>query len=547
MTAADQGSTADQGTTADQVSTTRTVDYDVVLRGGWIVDGTGAPPFRADIAVAGGRIAAIGRLDELAATNQVDVTDRYLLPGFVDAHVHADAVLIEPQVQQALLRQGVTTVILGQDGLSFAPGGEGTVRFVSDYFAAINGVAHEHWTHGCTVADLLERYDRATPVNVAYLVPLGTVRYEVLGPASGAADDAARRQMRRLVDEALEQGAVGVSTGLEYVPGVFADLDELASLCGTAARHGAPYVSHLRSYTGGAAPGMDELIDLAARTGIPAHASHYRGRGEPLAEHLDRAWAKGIDVTFDSYPHQMSNTILAMKALPPQVQDGGVPQTLARLADPTVRTELENGWLASTEPFLAEAVLGYVGSPEYAWAEGLTLTEASRRAGTPFASFVCDLLIASDLAVGAIMPSVGLGDESDIRALLRHPGHMGCSDGIYLGGHPHPRGWGAFARFLGHHTRELGDWTWGEAAVHLASHPARRFGLADRGLLRAGQVADLAVIDPMTVTDRATYDRPQRLADGVSHVLVAGQLVLADHELTGVAAGRALRRGETGL
>lgn len=520
---------------------------DILLRGGWVVDGTGAPPYRADLAVSRGRVSAIGRLEDAAADVVIDASDRFLLPGLVDTHIHADAVLSRPEVQEALLRQGITSVVLGQDGVSFAPGGERTVRFASSYFAAINGAAHESWTRGCTVDQLLASYDRATAVNVSYLVPLGTVRFDVVGSDNRPARSDELREMTRVVERSLEEGAVGISTGLEYVPGVFADLDELTALCQPAARHGAPYVSHLRSYTGGTAPGMGELIDLAIRTGVPAHASHYRGRGEPLADHLDQAAAKGLDVTFDSYPHVKSNTIVAMRALPPALQEGGLDATVARLADPKVRAGLMADWLPSVEPYLASAVLGYVASPAYAFAEGMTISAAAEQSGQSFAEFVCDLLQATELAVSAIMPAVGLGDESDIRALLRHEGHMGCSDGIYLGGHPHPRGWGAFARYLGRHTRDLGDWTWGEAALHLSGHPARRFGLADRGLLRVGQVADLFVVDPRQVADRATYDDPRQLAAGVSHVLVAGEVVLSDGTVTGANPGRALRRGEASL
>ncbi len=518
--------------------------FDVLLTGGTVVDGTGGEPRTADIGVRGDRIAAVGRLDGSTAPTVIDARGRLLLPGFVDTHVHADAVLGRTDVQEAMLRQGVTSVVLGQDGLSFAPASQTTVDYVARYFAAVDGTPPPELANGCTVADLLAFYDRRTPVNVAYLVPLGTVRHEVLGAQDQPAGDALPALVR-LVEEGLADGAVGISTGLEYVPGIFADPAELTALCRPAAALRAPYVSHLRSYDGGRAPGMPEAEALGRTTGIPVHVSHYRGHAEPLLAHLEHAGADGVDVTFDAYPHLYGNTILAMKALPPHVQRGGVNDTLRRLADPAVRAELASTWFPSVEPALTEAVFGYVAGEAYRWAEGHTVAAACERSGLAFGELICEVLLASDLAVGAIVPSPG-GDDTDLRAMVRDDRHMGCSDAIYLGGHPHPRGWGAFARFLGHHTRDLGDWTWPQAAWHLAGHPAQRFQLAGRGVLAEGAVADIVAVDPATVGDLATYDNPCQLATGVSDVLVAGEPVLTDGKLTGATPGRALRRGEPG-
>lgn len=521
-----------------------TVKCEVLLRGGRVVDGTGAPPFRADVGVHDGAVTMIGRMEAAQARTELDVTGCLVLPGLVDTHVHADAVLDRPQTCEAMLAQGITSVVLGQDGVSFAPSGPETMRFVRRYFAAINGQPWPEWESGVGVGQFLDSFERRTPINVGYLVPLGTVRHEAVGPDRRPATPAELRRMIELVEDGLAQGAAGVSTGLEYVPGLFADVDELAALCEPAARAGRPYVSHLRSYADGRAPGMGEARELAERTGVPIHVSHYRGQAEPLLAHLEGARSAGVDVTFDSYPHLYANTILAMKALPPAIQEGGVDATLRRLDDATVRDELARDWFPGIEQDLAPTILGFVAGEPYRWTEGLTVGEAAERADQPLAEFVCTLLRASELAVGCIVPMSRGGGERDVRALLRDEAHMGCSDGIYLGGHPHPRGWGAFGAFLGRHTRELGDWTWGQASVHLSSHPARRFGLGRRGLVRTGYVADLAVIDPATVGDRATYDEPRRLAAGVRHVLVGGELAWSEGALTGATPGRALRREE---
>ncbi|MBE1610536.1 amidohydrolase family protein [Actinopolymorpha pittospori] len=520
--------------------------YDILLTGGTVVDGTGAGVYPADLAISNGRIAAVGRLgDDVPARTVMDVTGRLVMPGFVDSHVHADTVLVRPDVQEAMLRQGITSVVLGQDGLSFAPSSAATAAYVGRYFAAVDGPPPPELAEGCTVAGLLSYYDRRTPINVAYLVPLGTVRHEVLGPDDHDAGPARLPEMVRLVEQAIEEGAVGVSTGLEYVPGIFADFDELAALCRVAAAAGVPYVSHLRSYDGGTAPGMLEARELGRATGVPIHVSHLRGRAEPLLAHLEDCAADGVDATFDAYPHIYGNTILAMKALPARIQAGGVDATMRRLADPRVRAELQADWFPRIEAEVATAILGNVAGEKFRWAEGATVAQACEKSKLSFADLLCDMLLDSDLAVGVIIPAPG-GDESDMREMIRDDRHLACSDAIYLGGHPHPRGWGAFARFLGHHTRDLGDWSWSQAAWHLAGHPARRFQLADRGRLVEGGVADIVVVDPETVADRATYDDPRQLADGVRDVLVAGEIVLARGELTGATPGRALRRGEPG-
>lgn len=525
------------------------MSYQTVLRDGMVADGSGAEPVPADVAIRDGRVAAItapGEIDDANTETVIDATGRFLLPGFVDAHVHAEGVLDRPETQLAMLRQGVTTVLLGQDGLSFAPASAACVSAISRYFAAVNGTVPAAWADGVTVDGLLGSLDRTTPLNVGYLVPLGTVRHDVLGPERRPARDDLP-MMVQSVRRGLEEGALGVSTGLEYVPGGFADVDELVALTEPAAAVGAPYVTHLRSYAEGRAPGMPEALEITRRAGAGLHVSHYRGWAEPLLAHLD-----GADVTFDSYPHLYGNTILAMKALPPDVQDGGTQATLARLNDPAVRRRLVDEWFPTIRPELAETTIGYVASEEHRWMSGLTIVAAAERAGVPYHQLVLDLLLATDLVVNCVIPPAGdpnvrLPGEDQVRELARDSRQMACSDGIYLGDHPHPRGWSAFARFLGRFTRELGDWRWGEAARHLASLAAERFGLAGRGRLRAGAIADIAVVDPARVTAHADYDQPRLLAEGVDDVLVAGVPVLRDGELTGATPGRALRRGEETL
>jgi N-acyl-D-amino-acid deacylase len=517
---------------------------DVLLRGGWVVDGTGAPPFRADVGLSGTRIAAIGRLGETEAACEVDASDRYLLPGFIDTHVHADALAAAPDTQLAALRQGVTTLLLGQDGLSFAPAGAATIAAVSSYFGPVNGPCPAELAGGCSVADLLAHYDQAGALNVGYLAPAGTIRAEVLGLRPVRPDDAQLAAMRGLVEQALADGALGLSTGLDYEPGRFADAAELIALCDPVRAAGGVYVSHIRGYEENAWRGMAEVTQIASATGVAAHVSHYHGPAAMLAGLLDAGREQGLDLTFDSYPYVCGSSILAMVALPFDVRDGEPAQLRERLADPAVRAALAREWFPAQAARLAGVTLSYVGAPDWAWAEGLTLPDAAAQAGLPVGELVCELVGSSETGAGCVFAHPPTNTEQDVRALLRHEAHMAGSDGILLGARPHPRAWGTFARLLGRHTCALGDWTWGQAAVHLAGHPARRFGLAGRGLLRPGYVADLVVLDPDEVADLASYDDPRQPAVGVEQVLVSGEFVLRDGQLTGARPGRALRRGQ---
>lgn len=524
--------------------------FDVVLRGGWIADGTGAPLWRADLAITGTRIAATGHLPAAAGRTELDVSGRYLMPGFIDAHVHADACAAEPATQLAALRQGVTTLILGQDGISFAPATAGTIRTVSEYFGAVNGACPAELAElaeqdgGCTTADLLAHYDRAGALNVAYLAPAGTIRMEVMGFSPEAPDGGQLTAMRRLVEGALEDGALGLSTGLEYVPGRFADAAELTAMCGPVAAAGAVYVTHMRGYEERAWQGMAEVARIAGGSGAAAHVSHYHGPANMLTGLIGRCRADGLDVTFDSYPYLRGSSILAMVALPQDIQAGPPEQVRARLADGEVRRALAKDWFPAIEDRLGRITLSYAGAASWSWTEGLALRAAADRAGMTPGELVCELVMSSEQGAGCVFGQPPTNTDDDVRALLRHEAHLAGSDGILIGGRPHPRAWGTFARLLGRHTRDLGDWSWAQAAVHLAGHPARRLGLAGRGLLVPGYVADIAVVDPAAVTDLADYADPRRPAIGVDHVLVGGELALRDGELTGARPGRALRRGE---
>ena len=523
--------------------------FDVIVTGGVVHDGTAAPGFPADIGIAGGRVRAIGRIDPSQAATVIDARGRLVLPGFVDAHSHADAVILDPAVRLALLRQGVTTVVLGQDGLSYAPSTAATLAFVTRYFGAVNGPHQGLDPAGVTVAQLRATWHRRTEVNTAYLIPHGTVRHRVLGGAARPATADELAAMRREVERGLADGAVGLSSGLEYVPGRFGDAAELAELARPVAAAGLPYVTHMRGYGVKAPQGMAEASSIGTASGAAVHVSHYHGPGELLVSMVDDARAAGLDLTFDSYPYRRGCTILAMLALPRWLDDTDLDRVVDRLRDPEVRQRVASGLDAG---LLARVTIADAGRRELAagartsgweWTAGRSLTAVAAELGRPVADVLLDLLVDTGLGASAVVEQPPSTDSAAIRALLRHPAQVGGSDGIYVGAHPHPRGWGTFARLLGRHVRELGDWSWSQAAVHLAAHPARRFNLNDRGVLRPGLAADVCLVDPDRVTDRATYAEPRTLAVGVDDVIVNGVPVLRAGELTGALAGQALTPG----
>ncbi|MEU4535511.1 amidohydrolase family protein [Streptosporangium sp. NPDC023825] len=506
------------------------MSFDVLIRDGWVLDGTGAPACRADVGVNGDRITAVGRLDGADATTVVEAAGRHVMPGLVDCHAHGDALVLDKEVQLAALRQGVTTFVLGQDGLSFAPSTTPeTFAYATRYFAAINGV-HPSADGPIGVGELLSGYDRATALNTAYLLPHGTIRHDVMGAAERAATADELAAMLARVERGLSEGACGLSTGLEYAPGRYADAAEIAALC--APLDHLPYVTHMRGYGAAAPAGMAEVTDIARRSGAAVHVSHYHGPAATLLPLVDEARLMGIDITFDTYPYLRGSTILAMVALPAWVPAADTGRALEILESEPIEWD-ETLWPRITFSHV----------PGAEWAEGMTLPDAAAEAGLEPGEFCRRILIDTRLEAGCVSarPDEGPEGEASVRAILRHPAHTGGSDGIYVGGHPHPRGYGAFARMLGHHVRETGDWTLEQAVVHLASHPARRFGLGGRGLVRPGQVADLVVLDATAVADLATYAVPRTPATGIGDVLVSGVPVLAGRELTGATPGRALR------
>lgn len=526
---------------ADGASTTTRV----VLRGGMLVDGTLPAPVRADLAMSSGVIEAVGDVPAQSGDVVIDASGRYLMPGFIDAHVHADGSVFRTDVQRALLKQGVTTVIGGQDGVSYAPG---TGKYATDYFAALNG---PHPTYaGGGVAELLASYDGATPINVGYLVPSGTVRHMVKGYDASAASPYELAEMCALVEQGLTEGALGLSTGLVYVPGIHQNTAELIRLTQPVAAVGGIYVTHMRGrYENEARFGTDEVTEIALATGVRVHISHYHGPSDLLVKLVNEMAVKGSEVSFDAYPYRRGCTLLAMKILPPELLSGTKTNVAEVLADQLKRKQLIDEWFPTLEanPLIGvdwpqSLTLAHIASPKYGWAHGMTVKEAAEREHLDPAVFAMDLLTASQLEVSVVIKMPNQRRYSELAQLFTHPAHMVGSDGIYIGRHPHPRAWGTFAKMLRVFTRDRNDYSWTDAAVHLSGNAAERFGLYDRGTLQRGRVADVVLVDPSQVGEQASYGNPLEEAVGIDDVFVAGECVLAAGQLTGATPGRGLRR-----
>lgn len=531
-----------------------------VYRGATVVDGTGAPRYVADVAIEGIRVVAI--LAEGAGGDDLELPDGaveieasglVLAPGFIDMHAHSELAVLTGAAHDAKIRQGVTTEVLGQDGLGYAPLDEATAVVIPTQIAGWNGLPVEApWR---TMDDLLTAIDAAAVANAAVLVPQGNLRMIVVGHENRAATPSEITAMADLLGRALDAGAFGMSSGLTYTPGMYADTAELEALCRVVAERGGYWAPHTRSYGGGALDAYREALDIGRRTGCPVHLTHAtmnftpnRGRAAELLTLIDEAIADGVDVTLDTYPYLPGATTLAALLPSRLAATGDLLQALAALdADgrETVRVELEeigcDGFHGEKADWTQIQISG-TANPAIGDLVGRTIAEIADTSGRRAVDVVIDTIIADAGATGILMH---IGDEENVRAIMRHPQHAGGSDGILIGARPHPRGRGTFPRYLGHYVRELGILSLEEAVRHLAGTPARRLGLdrgdAPRGVIRRGAVADLVLFDPETVAAGATFEAPFGAPLGIIEVLVGGVPVVSDGEVTGATPGRALR------
>ncbi|RRR85577.1 amidohydrolase family protein [Streptomyces sp. RP5T] len=530
---------------------------ELVIRDADVVDGSGAPSYRADVVVDGGRIVSIVKeaadagCQRPTARRELDAEGLVLSPGFIDMHAHSDLALLRDPDHSAKAAQGVTLEVLGQDGLSYAPVDDRTLEEVRRAITGWNGHGDDIDFDWRSVGEYLDRLDGGIAVNAAYLIPQGTVRALVVGWEDREATPQELDRMRRLVAEGMEQGALGLSSGLTYTPGMYAADAELTALCRVVARYGGYYCPHHRSYGAGALEAYQEMVALAREAGCALHLAHAtmnfgvnKGRAPELLALLDEALAAGADISLDTYPYTPGSTTLAA-LLPSWAGEGGPEAVLERLADDhtaeRIRHHLEVTGADGCHGVPVEwdtVEISGVGDPALADFVGRTVAESARLRGESPWTTARRLLLADRLAPSILQH---VGHEENVRAIMRHPVHTGGSDGILQGAKPHPRAYGTFPRYLGTYVRELGVLSLEECVAHLTSRPASRLRLPDRGLVKEGYRADLVLFDPRTVAPGSTFADPRRLPTGIPHVLVNGRFVIEDSHRTDVLAGRAVR------
>ncbi|RKT31628.1 N-acyl-D-amino-acid deacylase [Microbacterium sp. AG1240] len=533
----------------------------MLITGAVVVDGTGAPRYEADVRVAGARIETVSpRIAPKADEDVLDAAGLILAPGFIDMHAHSDLEVLRPGSHTAKLRQGVTTEVIGQDGLSYAPVDRETLADVRERIGGWHGDLPDARFTWRTVDAYLAALDEGIPTNCAYLVPQGNVRMMVVGHGAQAATAGQIDRMRGLVREGLDAGAFGLSSGLTYAPGMHASYAELAALCEVVAEYGGYWSPHTRSYGRAAIEAYSEVISIARDTGCAVHLTHAtmnfapnRGRANELLDLVDSAVADGVDVTLDSYPYLAGATTLAA-LLPARFTEGGVVGALALLGDADAVEGLRVAWEETgTDASHGEIMdwdalqISSVESAALAECAGRTISQlvGEPALGSPPTGFdaAVQILRRDRLRTGILMH---IGDEANVRAIMGHPRHMGGSDGILVGARPHPRGWGTFPRYIREYAGRQGIFTLEECIRHLAGSPARRLGLTDRGTVTEGAVADLAVFDPLRIGDVSTYDDPRRDSDGMTYVTIGGELVIDRGRPTQRRAGRALRHSAGG-
>jgi N-acyl-D-amino-acid deacylase len=521
----------------------RQTKYDLIIRDGTLFDGTGAPGIEADLAMNAGRIAAIGKRIAEKGSDEIDAKGLAVAPGFIDIHSHGDGSMWEDPRQESLVRQGVTTIVVGQDGSSRAPArveetraaGQGPSEFESfnALFAAI---------------------DRLKPsVNVASMIGAGTLRGLVVGNDNRPATADEIQRMVAMVESGLAQGACGVSSGLEYTPGAFAPLDELIALSRPLAARRLPYATHMRNEDDRLLESVDESIAVARGAKCPLQISHLKTQGPRNWGKLDAVFARvdaarraGIDVAFDRYPYLAYQTGLT-NLFPVMSRDGGTDAFLARLDDPSAGPGIKAATLAKIDLLGGwdNVMIAGVRAPEDRSAEGQRMGTYAKSLGADPYDVTVAMLKRNHGNVGMVGFAMS---EANLERILAHPQGMVCSDGGAFAidgptrrGSPHPRGLGTFPRVLARYVRETRTLSLAQAINKMTALPASRVHLNDRGRLKVGLSADVVVFDAARVADRATYEQPFQYPAGIAAVVVNGMVALREGQRRGDGAGRALR------
>jgi dihydroorotase/N-acyl-D-amino-acid deacylase len=531
-------------------------DYDLIIRNGKIIDGSGGPWAWADVAIRGDRIAQIGKLDGAHAKKEIDARGLVVSPGFIDMLGQSEEALLIDNRSLSKLSQGITSEITGEGG-SIAPQNDRTLvelkPALEHYKISVD------WT---TLDGYFARLQKqGTPLNIGTYVGAAQVREAVLGDVDREPTPAELSQMKSLVEQAMKDGALGVSTALIYPPGHYAKTAELIELAKVAGKYGGLYATHMRSEGASEIQAIDEAIRIGREAGVPVEIFHLKISGKPrwgtmpqIVAKIQAARDAGLDIRVDQYPYIAGGTALA-SSLPPWVADGGTKKLLERLHDPAVRARIKSEILVGDHPDWenlifdcgggAGVMIAGVENPDLKKYDGKTVAEMAKGEGKPELDTLLDFIIADQARTGALY---FMANEQDLVLGLKQPwSSIGLDaseqslDGPLYEPHNHPRAFGSMPRFLGHYVRDQKLLPLEEAIRKITSMPAQREHLRDRGLLKTGFYADITIFDPATIIDHATYEDASKLSEGVQYVFVNGQLEYAHGTLTGLQAGRPLR------
>jgi N-acyl-D-amino-acid deacylase len=500
-------------------------DYDLVLRNARIVDGTGTPWYRGDLAIRGDTIAAVAPAITAPAKRVVDVKDAVVAPGFIDLHTHTSRGIFQVPTADNYIRQGVTTILEGPDGASRVP--------LKPFLDKLEGTPRS--------------------INIGSFLGQGSVRQRVVGLTNRTATPEEIARMRGIVEQGMRDGAFGLSTGLFYVPGTFTPLSEVVELQKAASPYRGVHTSHMRNEASRVLDSVRETIAIGEQGGVPTQISHHKvvgkanwGKSVETLKLVDDARARGIDTTIDVYPYTASSTSIHAALFPSWALEGGHKETVKRLQDPATRERIKAVTANSLRNERGAGDPRNVVLALCAWDETLAgknlgqLAQARGMEPTPENAAEVVAWLVEQGSCRGVFHSMG---EDDLRRIIVHPAAMIASDGevpLFGQGAPHPRSYGTFARVLAVYVREKKLLTLEEAVRKMSSFPAARIGLADRGVLRAGMKADIAVFDPASVRDAATFDKPHQYAEGFSHVIVNGEIVYENGAMTAARPGRVI-------
>ena len=540
--------------------------YDVVIINGRVVDGTGSPSVKADVAIENERIVKVGKLDHESADFKIDGFGRVIAPGFIDMHSHSDLTLLASPFSYCKVFQGITTEVVGNCGVSLAPLDRRRLQDVQTFVSSFLLGQSLPWDWS-SLEEFFQALERTKiGVNIVQLIGHGTVRTSVMGFQSAQPSDKELEDMKNLVMRGMRDGAAGMSTGLKYMPGSLADIKELAELAKVVSKFQGIYTSHMRDEGDTLLESITETVNVGERAHLPTHVSHLKvigrrnwGRSLQALNLIEEARRRGLDVTADQYPYPAGSTLLRT-TLPPWALEGGTEAIMQRLRDKSTRArikhDIENDTLSSVsdgyrgwENIVASCgfeniVLTHTTHESDRQFEGRSLIEIARATEKDSYDVLFDIILRD---TNALMIDFYAQDE-DLERIMKHPEVLFCTDmedvtpgGSVTIGRPHPRAYGSFPRILGRYVREKEVLTLEQAIHKMTLKAAKRVGLADRGIISEGAFADLTVFDPERILDTATFESPHQYPAGISYVIVNGKLAVEKGRHTGVAAGKVLK------